>query len=321
MNVRFFLAFSFAWWACSATSPILAQPLPVFSEKVLSRLSLLDVARAGSRIVAVGARGYIIYSDDSGKSWRQARTPTQAMLTATYFINDVKGWAVGHDSSIWTTDDGGLNWRQQYVDSKSGAPLLDVWFKNAHFGVAVGAYGAYFETRDGGTSWQSRKIIEDDKHINAIAAQGERIYLAGEGGLLYVSDDSGGAWRVAISPYSGSFFGLLALPDNVALAFGLRGNIVRSLDGGLTWRAAQSPTRASLMGGEISRNGDIFLSGLAGTLLFSPDQGLNFTSLPVVSGKGWAALLAVDLDQLVLVGEAGIKSVSLRRPPRYQLTP
>lgn len=320
MNVRF-LAFILAWAACCATSPILAQPLPVFSEKVLSRLSLLDVARAGSRIVAVGARGYIIYSDDSGKSWRQARTPTQTMLTATYFINDVKGWAVGHDSSIWTTDDAGLNWRQQYADIQSGAPLLDVWFKNEKFGIAVGAYGAYLETRDGGRSWQSRQIIEDDKHINAIAALGERIYLAGEGGLLYVSDDGGGAWRAATSPYSGSFFGLLALPDNVALAFGLRGNIVRSGDGGLTWQAAQSPTRASLMGGGFTENGDIFLSGLGGTLLFSHDRGLSFSSLPMVSGKSWAALLAVDLDQLILVGEAGVKSVTLRYPTRAQSIP
>ncbi len=320
MNVRF-LAFILAWAACCATSSVWAQPFPVFSEKVLSRLSLLDVVRAGKRIVAVGARGYIIYSDNNGKAWRPARTPTQAMLTATYFISETRGWAVGHDSSIWTTDDGGLNWRQQYVDIQSGAPLLDVWFKNEKFGIAVGAYGAYLETRDGGRSWQSRQIIEDDKHINAIAAQGERIYLAGEGGLLYVSDDSGGAWRAAISPYSGSFFGLLALPDNVALAFGLRGNIVRSGDGGQTWQAAQSPTRASLMGGDFTENGDIFLSGLGGTLLFSHDRGLSFTSLPMVSGKSWAALLAVDPDQLVLVGEAGVKSVTLRYPTHAQSIP
>ena len=307
MNVRFFLAFVFAWWACSATSPILAQPLPVFSEKVLSRLSLLDVVRAGKRIVAVGDRGYIIYSDDSGKSWRQARTPTQAMLTATYFISDIKGWAVGHDSSIWTTDDGGGNWRQQYVDIKSGAPLLDVWFKNSHFGIAVGAYGAYFETRDGGANWQSRQIIQDDKHINAIAAQGERIYLAGEGGLLYVSDDGGSAWRATTSPYSGSFFGLLTLPDNVALAFGLRGNIVRSADGGRTWLPASSPTPASLMGGAVSHSGDVFIGGLGGTVLVSKDQGFNFQPLRPASGKGWAALLPLESTGLILVGEESVK--------------
>lgn len=319
-NVRF-LAFVLAWAACCATSPLLAQSLPVFSEKVLSRLSLLDVVRAGKRIVAVGARGYIIYSDDRGRSWRQARTPTQAMLTATYFINETKGWAVGHDSSIWATEDGGLNWRQQHSDTKSGTPLLDVWFKNANFGIAVGGYGAYFETHDGGRNWKSRQILEGDKHINAIAGQGERIYLAGESGLLYVSDDSGNAWRVATSPYSGSFFGLLALPDNVALAFGLRGHIVRSADGGLTWQAAHNPMRASLMGGDLTEKGDIFLSGLGGALLYSHDQGVSFSSLPFAGGKGWAALLAVGPDELILVGEAGVRGVSLHYPSSNQRIP
>ena len=46
---------------------------------------LLDITRIGSRLVAVGAHGHIVYSDDSGKSWQQARTPASVTLTSVYF--------------------------------------------------------------------------------------------------------------------------------------------------------------------------------------------------------------------------------------------
>ncbi|HET8707489.1 MAG TPA: hypothetical protein VFM46_14385, partial [Pseudomonadales bacterium] len=37
------------------------------SQKAMRSL-LLDVARAGNRVVAVGERGHIVYSDDDGKT-------------------------------------------------------------------------------------------------------------------------------------------------------------------------------------------------------------------------------------------------------------
>ena len=56
----------------------------VRSARSLSGL-MLDVTRAGERLVAVGAYGNILYSDDSGNSWRQARVPVQVSLTAVSF--------------------------------------------------------------------------------------------------------------------------------------------------------------------------------------------------------------------------------------------
>ena len=56
-------------------------------EKIASTL-LLDVASAGSRLVAVGQRGHIIYSDDQGKTWVQAKVPSRVLLTAVFFADD-----------------------------------------------------------------------------------------------------------------------------------------------------------------------------------------------------------------------------------------
>ena len=44
---------------------------------------LLAIARAGSRIVAAGPRGHIVWSDDEGAHWTQAAVPVSSDLTST----------------------------------------------------------------------------------------------------------------------------------------------------------------------------------------------------------------------------------------------
>ena len=84
--------------AIGAGTPVLAAEadaaavyaIEVPAAKIASTL-LLDVASAGSRLVAVGQRGHIIFSDDQGKTWTQAKVPTRALLTAIYFVDATHG--------------------------------------------------------------------------------------------------------------------------------------------------------------------------------------------------------------------------------------
>jgi photosystem II stability/assembly factor-like uncharacterized protein len=39
---------------------------------------VVGMARAGERLVTVGQRGHILYSDDSGKHWQQAVVPVSS---------------------------------------------------------------------------------------------------------------------------------------------------------------------------------------------------------------------------------------------------
>src|SRR6478672_3584635 len=86
---------------CSAA--VLAQapaPRPALAAATLQRLLLLDAARAGTRLVAVGDRGAILLSDDEGHAWRAAQVPAAPLLTAVAFAGEGVGLAVGHDSVI-----------------------------------------------------------------------------------------------------------------------------------------------------------------------------------------------------------------------------
>ena len=95
-----------------------------------SRYALtLDVTRAGPRLVTVGERGHILYSDDEGDTWTQAKVNSRAHLNAVYFADELNGWVVGEDAVILHSTDGGETWQKQFDarDAEIQGPLLDVW--------------------------------------------------------------------------------------------------------------------------------------------------------------------------------------------------
>ena len=306
--------------SASADGASIVAPLAVQS-------LMLDVARAGDRLVAVGERGHILYSDDEGKTWTQSdAVPSRTMLTAVTFANGNEGWAVGHDEIILRTQDGGKNWLAVNYRPESQQPLLDVWFENASHGLAVGAYGSVYETRDGGRGWAARKFsyqplpkakgasagdIPPDYHLNRLIAAGSRLFIAAEAGQLFRSDDGGANWRQLPSPYNGSFFGLLALNADQILAFGLRGNLFRSNDGGQSWQHVPSCATSMLTDGFVRADGTLVLVGLSGTVLTSKDQGLTWTLQQQADRKGISAALPVVGHDMVAVGESGVHRITV----------
>lgn len=308
--------------AQSALDPNDEANKPAEIEPLASTSLLLDLAMAGSRLVAVGERGHVLLSDDQGATWRQAKSvPTRAMLTAVFFADNEYGWAVGHDETILNTVDGGESWTRSHFAPESQQPLLDLWFANRVSGIAVGAYGAYFTTNDGGRHWTASKFsppqakkpeegdIPPDYHLNRIVGVGNRLYIAAEGGQLYRSDDRGATWRVLPSPYEGSFFGLVPIRGEGLLAFGLRGHLFKSADAGETWMQVDSHTTAMLTDGVAINDLRVIISGLAGVMLVSGDGGESFHLTQQDDRKGFSALLPGPAGKVVVAGEGGVRTL------------
>jgi len=285
---------------------------PAVMSDLAVRSLLLDVERAGDRLVAVGERGHILTSTDNGATWSQSPVPTRATLTGVDFADDATGWAVGHDAVILATGDAGASWTMVFSAPEDEAPLLDVWFADDETGFAIGAYGTFLETFDGGETWDARWISESDSHLHQmIAAPDGTLYIAAERGEILRSDDGGAEWVELPSPYEGSFFGLIALPDDVVIVFGLRGHIFRSEDRGETWTGIASGTVAMLTDGVTFDDGRIAIVGLGGTLLVSDDGGRNFELRQQPDRLGInAATIAAD-GMLVVAGEGGVRRLPL----------
>lgn len=284
------------------------QPMHAIQAPLASRSLALDATAVDGKLVVVGERGHILISQDLGASWQQSDVPTRAMLTAVYFVDSSLGWAVGHDSVILRTTDGGTTWEREYWAPEEEAPFFDVWFSDAEHGVAIGAYGSYFTSSDGGVTWDFEPIGDTDWHLHQIsqAADG-RLYIAAEAGVVYRSDDNGTTWTELPSPYEGSFFGVLPLDDDVVLLFGLRGHLFRSEDAGESWSPIETGTVAMLTDGIRLTDGRIVITGLGGTLLVSEDGGNSFELREQASRRGIQAVVQASPDSLLLVGEFGVR--------------
>lgn len=294
----------------------IAAPAYSIESSVAKENLLLDVVRTGQRLVVVGDRGHILYSDNEGKSWLQARVPTQQLLTAVHFVDDRHGWAVGHDTLILSTRDGGATWIRQYDNLEAESPLLDIWFKDLNQGYAVGAYGMLLETRNGGQEWHriDEKLGNEDAfHLNAITAVGNAgIFIVGEMGVMFRSTDWGETWEALEEPYQGSLFGVVAGSEsNTLVVYGLRGHVFRSTDFGESWEEVTvlnegARLQFGLAGSAVSDKGDILIVGHGGSLLRSHDEGKSFEVFSRADRTSLSAVIDGKDGGLILVGQNGI---------------
>lgn len=283
-----------------------------------SQSLLLGIAPAGARLVTVGDRGHILYSDDQGASWQQGRVPTRQLLTSVFFVDDLRGWAVGHDAQILHSADGGVNWTLQYSDPELEAPLLDILFTDARRGFAVGAYGSLLRTLDGGAHWEAISDVldnEDGFHLNAITRlTDDTLVIVGEMGALFRSTDGGDSWETLDSPYEGSLFGVLPTREAQGLViYGLRGHVYRSDDAGDSWQeiALQRPDGGrfefGLADGALLDDGTLLIVGHGGALLRSQDDGQSFQVTLRADRQSYAGVAARDDGSLLLIGQGGVQ--------------
>ena len=279
---------------------------------------LLDVARAGSRLVAVGEFGHVLLSDNNGETWRQAASvPTRNTLVGVTFIDNQTGYAVGHAATIMKTSDGGDNWTLQYNERRGETPLFAVYFADAQNGIAVGGFSYTFETNNGGESWTQRALVEDsydDFHLNDLFTDKKgNIYIPAEFGTVYKSRDRGQNWQAIETGYDGSFWSGLGLANGDVLVFGMRGNVWRSSDAGVTWKQVDTGTDQSVSGGTQLDDGRVVLAGLSGTVLVSSNGGKSFINQPRPDRLSFATAIGKTGDEIILLGDPGIKRHNLAR--------
>lgn len=281
--------------------------------RLAAKSLLLDVTRAGDRLVAVGDRGHVLISADEGATWNQSVTPTRAMLTGVSFPDEQHGWAVGHDGVILHTADGGRSWARQDNGKDLETIFLDVLFLDARHGFAVGAYGKFLETTDGGKTWATRRIFDEDLHFNRISNDSAgTLFIAGESGLVLISSDQGATWTRSPLDYEGSLFGIRPLTGGVLIGYGLRGHIFVSTDNGGSWQTRETDARVLIMSCARLRDGVAVLAGQGGNFFISRDSGRTFQHWkPEGFGTSVADLAVLKDGSLLTVGEAGAIRVNI----------
>lgn len=286
---------------------------PAIVSSLGSHSVLLDVAYAGKNLVAVGERGTILISADGGDAWRQIASPVSVTLTGVRFIDDSKGYIIGHGGSVLSTENGGEDWTLQLdgslladdllaqavknndpqairrahllVADGPDKPFLDILLLGAKHLIVVGAYGFVFESKDGGQTWNSWMDRIDNPfglHLYSIRKQGNRILIAGEQGFVALSMDDGQSFETIETPYEGSFFTAQLLGDSDIVLAGLRGNSFISHNDGGDWKKIDNPVAASITASLIRSNGQILMVNKAGMVLsLNGNQFIPMTYRPL----------------------------------------
>lgn len=334
--------------AAQAATYVDVLELPARPSELAVRSPLLDVVQAGSRLVSVGQRGHILYSDDAGQTWQQAQVPVSVDLNAVHFPTAQQGWAVGNDGVILHTSDAGKSWSKQLDGRQIGdllinhygamaaaepqneswpllvaegerlkaegadKPFLDVWFESERNGYAVGVFNLILATIDGGqtwTPWQDRTDNPQSLNLFALGNTGDALYLVGEQGLVRRLDPQTQTFERIETPYQGSFFGVTGRHGEL-LVYGLRGNVLRSLDNGISWQTLQSGLKVSFTAAANGPQGSYRLFTQAGHQLLTEPGANTLRLLPQSETAPVAGALQTAEGLLILVGNHGVRRLS-----------
>ena len=287
----------------------LAAPRPALMAPRASHSLLVDIARAGDRLVAVGERGHVLYSDDSGRSWTQARVPVDVMLTAVWFTDARRGWAVGHDGMIVASVDGGENWQLQR-DGIAAQQLIDRERLEAARRAAAAAPGdadaqealAAEEDRAGQPVYAPPLLdvwFADAANGIAVGAYGSYLHTV-DGGRSWAWD----AARID-NPDGLHYYAIAAGGAERLLVVGEAGAMYRSRDGGESWEALAAGYPGTLFGALVLPPGDsVCAFGLQGTVLLSRDFGDTWRRLESPAESVLAGG-AVVRGEALIVGNVG----------------
>ena len=322
------------------------------SASPLAAKSLLNgLALAGNRIVAVGQRGQIVYSDDRGANWTQAKVPLSSDLVAVSFPTPQQGWAVGHDGAVLHSADGGQTWEKQLDGRSAGKrllddfatravkgtlgsqdesqkllgearriaaqgaenPFLDVWFADEKNGFIVGAFNLIFSTNDGGRTWTPWFDRTDNP---------DRLHLyaiRGIGDDIYVTGEQGLVLKLdrqagrfrAIATPYKGTYFGVAGTKDSVVVFGLRGNAFRSADGGANWQQVETGVQDGLTGAAAYGPNGLVLVSQSGNVLLSHDRGEHFALQRQANQTPASAVVAFD-NSIVIAGARGVRAQALK---------
>ncbi|MCH1931246.1 YCF48-related protein [Shewanella sp. A25] len=320
--------FSFPSFA-AVTDNLTSQIQPLSASSLV-----LDIAKAGNSLVAVGERGHALLLKDN---WQQVSTPTSAQLTKVFFLNDKLGWAVGHDATILHTQDGGQTWLLQMQSKEIEKPFLDVVFLNEQEGMAIGAYGLFYRTHNGGANWNEEfheellaeedvsylaELKETDQeaylterasllpHFNRMMRLNDgRLVLVGELGLVAVSSDEGKTFSRTTFDYDGSMFNAIELNDSVYV-MGLRGHVFKSDLNFTQWDEIEMPVESSINGAMAISDNTLYLVGNAGMVI----QLNQDDSTSIVTRRQGENLVSIAKDSQGQVWLSGSQGLLVLKP-------
>jgi photosystem II stability/assembly factor-like uncharacterized protein len=194
--------------------------------------------------IAVGSSGTIMKTADAGLTWDITHyvTGSSKILKSLYFLDESNGWVGGYDGKLLHTTNGGVSWDS--VTGHSNHIIQGIAFPNPQKGAIATAFqnniccASIFQTTNGGTSWNQRALPPDAQD---------------------------------------NLYDLAFSNEQIGMAVGLFGLILRTTDGGVNWFQQSGATEEHLF--SIDHVGDSlwFAAGNGRIIVKSTDAGATWS--------------------------------------------
>ena len=269
-----------------------------------------DVAFTGPETgVAVtgGPQARIYRTTDGARSWTVVQS-ADAGFRAVRFVDATTGYAVGGNSALFATTDGGETWsrRALAVDSPP-ATLTGIRCASPDTClIATESGDRVFRTTDGGATARAVSLATEPVFAAAFANEA-RVVGVGAQGTTVLSDDGGLNYRPSGGRLPGTYTGVRAASPTVAYALGANGALARTTDGGQSWSEGSVSTSEDVRDVSFPTADTGFALDTGGALLRTDNAGRSWRILNTGASVAPSAVLAPSPDTIVLVGPVGLR--------------
>jgi len=227
---------------------------------------------------------------------------TYGILWDVTFSNQDHGVVVGHEGSIFITNDGGYTWSSKSGKIEDG--LTTVSFGTSNTGYAVGENGTVLKTSNGGNSWNGISSGTNSLLYGVSFVNENTGYIAGDNPAVVLKTiDGGSTWEdIIISGLSGGYSDIFFITENIGIASAEYG-VYSTTDGGLSWVTAQSGVynqcryQISMITEEKG-----WIAGYNSRIAVTNDGGINFSQQDGGTENQFQDIHFVDENNGMVVG-------------------
>ncbi len=279
-----------------------------------------------------GGNGTILISSDKGNTWEKSKYDGKDNFRGIAFLSQHELKAVAADGVIAVSRDGGKSWQKRILDET--IDFKDVYFINSQHGIICGTEGAIVLTQNGGRSWQTIHTAKRRSGESGImiwtndAGENWQIRYTGNVFDMYALDlysedfgisfgargaiakirDSGYRFFTVVD-YTGStqknLFSIVAVTENVIIATGWNGAILRTGNKGKDWNKPSPKTPMQFNDIVFTNDHTGWTVAEGGAVRTSVDTGRHWSSVDVGTREWLESVYFMDENNGWVVGSKG----------------
>jgi photosystem II stability/assembly factor-like uncharacterized protein len=186
--------------------------------------------------------GIVLKTTNGGTTWTPVWTGTNEGCEGSCFVDLNHGFIAGWPklSNGWSgfgkTTDGGTTWTSPAVVADIFY-FTDVVFKDANNGILMGptnTSAGVWVTSNGGTTWTNATGLAGVPYHGCYVS-GNTYFLADNAGHIQKSVNNGSTWTTVFTQAGLLLTGIKFFNNNIGMACGDNGVVVKTYDGGTTW--------------------------------------------------------------------------------------